>query len=403
MFFDRMKPGRCYDLRTTWGRELVKVNSVETDCVCVEVLTDGKEAVYRSAAVLGYMEMAYNLESPQVKAAEKEPEKTEEKETFVPQAAEKPAEVRPLAPRPAPAPASFTWEPGERLTGRITMFFTSNIPGVGNGYIEVNGKYTADERPERVFFHVHQVEEKALCAFLCALPRLPDFGGKPRGFRLQTPVEVTFEMADNRAHSQVNRPVAGAIRLTKEGLAALRADSATEYRFIRTGTAFVDGYRFAQGSDLLCSLTVQDDEGHAFSALLDGDNIADLRVKRFLMESRPRVPDSVALKVDLFRRWIGGRPVGPMQATHAILSGDETPWTERDEMRWNDMLTDEDREKTALVTEGKHDARSFEVRPIGGDEKKTEEEELPLEPSEFYEALPLWKDDGSETEEDKQE
>lgn len=379
MFLHWMKPGCCYEVRTEWGRELVRVTSVETDCVRVQGLVDGRPAVYRSAAILAYTEIAF------APCAADEENKKESEETAALEAKETTA-ARRIAPLPA-------FQPGERLTGKITTFFASSIPGIGNGYIELVEREEPQERTERVFFHIRQVMEKRLYAFLSALPRLPDYGGKPRGFRLHTPVEVTFEMADNRAHSQVNRPVAGAIRLTEEGLASILADAAPQYRFLCSGIAFVDGYRFAQDTDLRCSLTVQDGE-RTFMAVLDGEGIADLRLKRFLMESRPRVPDAVSLKVDLFRRWSNGRPFGPILAAHAIVAG-EVPWSERDEMRWNDMLTDEDRAAFALVHENKHDPQYFAVQPLGATEQEAEEPALQekQELSEFYEPLPVWQEE----------
>ena len=33
MFFDKMEPGKCYSLRTTWGNEIVWGTAVLADCV----------------------------------------------------------------------------------------------------------------------------------------------------------------------------------------------------------------------------------------------------------------------------------------------------------------------------------------------------------------------------------
>ena len=107
------------------------------------------------------------------------------------------------------------------------------------------------------------------------------------------------------------------------------------------------------------------------------------------MENRPRVPDGVALKVELFRKMAGGRPVGPVLAAHARLSGEETPWSERDEMRWQDLFDDEAKEKLALIQSGEFAEQSFALRSSDAAEPAAPDDDN-QEPSEVYEELPLW-------------
>ena len=52
MFFDKMEPGKCYSLRTTWGNEIVWVTAVEADCVHARCMEDGRNASYRGATIL---------------------------------------------------------------------------------------------------------------------------------------------------------------------------------------------------------------------------------------------------------------------------------------------------------------------------------------------------------------
>lgn len=400
MFLDRMKIGSCYELRTPWGRELVRVLNLEADCVAGRSLADGRELLIRGEAVLAYAEIPSQGDEP-VARAEEPVVAAVPRASEAPRKNDQPTNVAPARVLPERRPSVLeNTAPGERLTGRITLYFNPPQAGVGNGYIELarRADAPAGERSERVFFHIRQVREKKLSDFLCALPRLPDYNGRPRGFALPQSVEVTFELADNRAHSRVSRPVAGDIRLTENSLAQLQTMVASEYRYIQTSTAFVDGYRFSQDSDLLVSLSVQANEDKTFTALLDGSDIADPRLRRFLMESRPRVPDDVSLRVDLFRRWAAGRPVGPMLAAHAALSGD-APWSERDEMRWNDMFTEDDLKQWTLVREGRHNARVFALTAADAvAEEAVEVSETPdsLEESSYYDALPLWK--GAEAE-----
>lgn len=423
MFFDRLEPGKCYSLRTSWGNELVYVTAVDADCVHAKCLEDGRTAAYRAQTILAYKEAAGlsflsaqgapekamqpapvpeklpepeketpKLQAPRLEAAEAEEKQKTEKNEEKPEA-EKPQYAPPARPVPQRPSALLKQPMGERLKGRLAVYFASGMANAGNGYIELPLPEDAepDERPERVFFHARQVYEKQLCAFLNTLPRIPDFTGRARGFQLSNPIEVTFVVADNRAHSKVGRPVAGDIRMTEAGRRALREMLSSEHRFLRSATAFVDAFRFAQGHDLCCSVSVQGEDDRAFSALLYEENIADSRLRRFLMENRPRVPDGVPLKVELFRRMAGGRPVGPILAAHARLAGEETPWTERDEMRWADLFTEQDKEKLALVKEGGFDERTFDfgVKQPQVESEEPEEEGEP-EPSACYEELPLW-------------
>ena len=398
MFFDKMEPGKCYSLRTTWGNEIVWVTAVEADCVHARCMEDGRNASYRGATILAYKE-ATGIQA--AFAAEKGAAQPPVEEKTEPAARQEtpaqPAKPEQDAPeKPAPAPVRRPSEllrhgVGERLTGRLTVYFSSSLPDAGNGYIELPLPENAEpgERAERVFFHVRQVYEKKLYAFLNTLPRIPDYSGRPRGFQLSAPIEVTFVVADNRAHSRVGRPVAGDIRMTEKGRKTLAEMAASEYYFLRGATAFVDGFRFAQGHDMCCSLTIQNDDDRPFSALLYEENIGDPRLRRFLMENRPRVPDGVALRVELVRRMAGGRPVGPVLAAHARLSGEETPWAERDEMRWQDLFDDEAKEKLALIQSGEFAEQSFALRSSDTAEPAAPDDDN-KEPSEVYEELPLW-------------
>lgn len=398
MFLDRMKPGKCYSLRTTWGNELVLITAIEADCVHARCLEDGRNASYRAATILAYKEAAGIQAAFAAENGAAQPPAEPAAEPAASQ--EKPAPAQPAAPeqdapeKPAPArrpSALLGRDAGERLTGRLTVYFSSSLPDAGNGYIELPLPENAEpgERAERVFFHVRQVYEKKLYAFLNTLPRIPDYSGRPRGFQLSTPVEVTFVVADNRAHSKVGRPVAGDIRMTEAGRKALAEMAASEYQFLRSATAFVDGFRFAQGHDMCCSLTIQSDEDRPFSALLYEENIGDPRLCRFLMENRPRVPDGVALRVELFRKMAGGRPVGPVLAAHARLSGEETPWSERDEMRWQDLFDDATKERLALVQSDDFSEQLFALRSGDAAESAAPDDDR-QEVSEVYEELPLW-------------
>ena len=396
MFLDKMEPGKCYSLRTTWGNELVWVTAVEADCVHARCLEDGRNASYRGATILAYKEAAGIQAAFAAEKGAAQPPVEEKAEPAAVQEApaqpEKPVQDAPEKPTPVRRPSTlFRHGVGERLTGKLTVYFSSNLPNAGNGYIELPLPENAEpgERAERVFFHVRQIYEKKLYAFLNTLPRIPDYSGRPRGFQLSTPIEVTFVVADNRAHSKVGRPVAGDIRMTEAGWKALAEMAASEHHFLRSATAFVDGFRFAQGHDMCCSLTIQNDEDRPFSALLYEENIGDPRLCRFLMENRPRVPDGVALKVELFRKMAGGRPVGPVLAAHARLSGEETPWSERDEMRWQDLFDEETKEKLALVQSGEFSEQAFALRSGDAPEPAASDDDS-REPSEVYEELPLW-------------
>ena len=243
MFFDRLEPGKCYSLRTSWGNELVYVTAVDADCVHAKCLEDGRTAAYRAQTILAYKEAAGlsflsaqgapekamqpapvpeklpepeketpKLQAPRLEAAEAEEKQETEKNEEKPEA-EKPQYAPPARPVPQRPSALLKQPMGERLKGRLAGYFASGMANAGNGYIELPLPEDAgpDERPERVFFHARQVYEKQLCAFLNTLPRIPDFTGRARGFQLSNPIEVTFVVADNRAHSKVGRPVAGDI------------------------------------------------------------------------------------------------------------------------------------------------------------------------------------------------
>ena len=237
MFFDKMEPGKCYSLRTTWGNEIVWVTAVEADCVHARCMEDGRNASYRGATILAYKE-ATGIQA--AFAAEKGAAQPPMEEKNEP-AARQETPAQPAKPeqdaseKPAPAPVRRPSEllrhgVGERLTGRLTVYFSSSLPDAGNGYIELPLPENAEpgERAERVFFHVRQVYEKKLYAFLNTLPRIPDYSGRPRGFQLSAPIEVTFVVADNRAHSRVGRPVAGDIRMTEKGRKTLAEMAASE-------------------------------------------------------------------------------------------------------------------------------------------------------------------------------
>ena len=421
MFFDGLESGKCYSLRTTWGNELVYVTSVDADSVHARCLEDGRAAVYRAQTILAYKEAAgVSFQSAQGAPEQQDAaveEKPQEHGAMKCEAPAQPKEEKHEQEQPAPVEEKRGEEPeekreepkertapqrpselmkhlgGERLTGRLAVYFASGIPNAGNGYIELPLPADAapDERAERVFFHARQVYEKKLADFLNTLPRIPDFTGRVRGFQLSSPIEVTFVVADNRAHSSVGRPVAGDVRMTAAGRRALHEMLSSDYRFLRSATAFADGFRFVQGHDMCCSLSVQGEGDRAFSALLYEENIADPRLRRFLMESRPRVPDGVALKVELLRRMAGGRPIGPVLAAHARLAGEEPPWGERDEMRWNDLFEDKDKESLALLGTAEFDERSFDFAKAKPEEELPETaDEADEEPAESYDELPLW-------------